>query len=48
MVNLTENHRQGNDKTYGDLLNRLRIGEVTKEDLASLQTRVRPKHNPDL
>ena len=42
-VNLEENHRQGEDKIYGDLLNRVRTGDHTEEDIALLQTRVFPK-----
>ena len=43
VVNLEENHRQGEDKVYGDLLNRVRTGHQTEEDIALLQTRVCPK-----
>ena len=43
VIHLTENHRQGNDKTYADLLNRVRVGEHTGEDLELLKTRVRKK-----
>ena len=42
VVNLEENHRQGEDKVYGDLLNRVRTGDHTEEDIALLQTRVFP------
>ena len=42
VVNLVENHRQGEDKVYGDLLNRVRTGDHTEEDIALLQTRVCP------
>ena len=45
---LTENHRQGNDKAYGDMLNRIRTGEQTTEDIELLRTRIRPKDHPDL
>ena len=48
VVNLETNHRQGNDKTYADLLNRIRTGDQTKDDIDQLQTRVRPKDHPDL
>merc|ERR1719219_2181114 len=48
VVNLEENHRQGDDKIYGDLLNRVRTGAHTKEDIALLQTRVRQKSDPTL
>ena len=41
VVNLVENHRQGEDKEYADLLNRVRIGEFTDEDIELLRTRVR-------
>ena len=45
---LETNHRQGNDKPYAELLNRIRVGQQTKEDIALLKTRVRPKNHPDL
>ena len=48
VINLEENHRQGDDKTYGDLLNRVRVGVHTDEDIALLQTRVRPKSDPTI
>ena len=48
VVNLVENHRQGEDKVYGDLLNRLRIGAHTEEDVSLLETRIRPKSDPIL
>ena len=43
VVTLVENHRQGEDKVFGDLLNRVRTGDHTEEDIALLQTRVFPK-----
>ena len=42
------NHRQGNDKQYADLLNRIRIGNPTEDDIALLQTRVRATNHPDI
>ena len=42
------NHRQGEDKHYADLLNRVRVGEQTKEDIDLLKTRVRSEHHVDL
>ena len=45
---LENNHRQGEDKTYADLLNRVRVGHQTEEDLQLLQTRVRPDGHKDL
>ena len=48
VIFLMENHRQGNHKTYAEILNRMRVGEQTKEDIELLKTRVRPKNHPDL
>ena len=48
MINLEENHRQGKDKIYADLLNRIRLGKQTKEDIQILKSRVRPKGHSDL
>ena len=45
---LTENHRQGEDMTYADMLNRIRIGENTDEDINILRAKVRGKDHPDL
>ena len=45
---LEENHRQGEDKSFADLLNRLRIKEYTDEDLKTLKKRVRPKNHQDI
>ena len=44
---LEKNHRQGKDKDYADLLNRLRIGSHTEEDLETLETRIRKKSEID-
>ena len=45
---LETNHRQGADKPYADLLNRIRVGEQTQEDLDLLKTRIRAEKHPDL
>ena len=42
------NHRQGDDKPYADLLNRVRVGKQTQEDIDLLRTRVRLANHPDL
>ena len=44
VLNLEVNHIQGEDKPYADMLNRIRIGQITDEDIAKLQTRVRTKN----
>ena len=45
---LEKNHRQGKDKSYADLLNRIRTGSHTEEDMEILETRIRKKGHPDL
>ena len=45
---LEKNHRQGKDKQYADLLNRVRIGEHTEKDLELLGSRVRKEKNKAL
>ena len=47
-VLLEKNHRQGKDKQYADLLNRIRVGVQTEEDLELLSTRVRKEGHKDL
>ena len=46
VINLEENHRQGKDKVYADMLNRMRLGKQRKEDIKILKSRVRPKGHP--
>ena len=48
VINLENNHRQGEDKHYADMLNRIRLGIRTKEDIDVLKSRVRSKGHPDL
>ena len=45
---LEENHRQGDDFEYAELLNRMRVGQQTEKDMDKLQDRVRPEGHPDL
>ena len=45
---LEKNHRQGKDKCYADLLNRLRIGEETEEDIEILNSRIRREKHEDV
>ena len=47
VIILEENHRQGSDKAYADMLNRIRVGEQSSEDLSTLRTRVRPEGHVD-
>ena len=47
-VLLEKNHRQGKDKDYGDLLNRIRVGEQTEEDMEMLESRVRDESHKDV
>ena len=48
VVILKTNHRQGEDKQYADILNRIRTGEFTNEDIEMLETRVRAVNHPDI
>ena len=48
VISLVENHRQKSDAEYADILNRIRVGMLTNEDLQILQDRVRPEGHPDL
>ena len=47
-VVLEKNHRQGRDKSYADLLNRLRTADQTDDDIELLKTRIRPAGHPDV
>ena len=47
-VVLEKNHRQGADREYADLLNKIRVGEFNPEDLQPLMERVRSEDHPDL
>ena len=48
VLNLEVNHRQGENKPYAEILNRIRIGEMNEDDIAKLKTRVTPRNHPDL
>ena len=48
VIMLEENHRQNEDKVYADLLNRVRVGNQTPEDIKFLETRIRPIGHTDL
>ena len=48
VISLLENHRQSEDALYADILNRIRTGEHTEDDLNVLENRVRPEGHPDL
>ena len=48
IIILTKNHRQGKDKQFADMLNRIRVGKQTQEDLNRLKDRVRTENHPDI
>ena len=48
VIVLKHNHRQGEDKEYANVLNRIRVGELADEDIRLLETRVRPVNHPDI
>ena len=45
---LEKNHRQGEDRHYANMLNRIRIGQETSEDVQELRERVRKENHPDI
>ena len=45
---LRENHRQGDDKVFADILNRIARGKHNDEDLKILSRRVKPKDDPSV
>ena len=47
-INLEINHRQGEDKEYADILNRIRIGQETALDVEKLTERVRNINHIDI
>ena len=48
VVILEKNHRQGEDKSYADLLNRVRVGQLTDEDIDVLKRRVRKEDDEEI
>ena len=48
VINLVENHRQAEDKAYADLLNQVRLGEISDSNLLKLKERVREIDDPDI
>ena len=47
-VLLEENHRQGNDHHYAELLRRLRTKDYTEDDLRILRSRIRDAKHKDI
>ena len=47
-LTLEINHRQGNDRIYAEILNRIRVGEEIEEDIQILQDRVRSGKHLDI
>ena len=43
IISLVENHRQKEDALYANILNRIRIGQHTEEDIDLLQERAHPE-----
>ena len=40
VVMLVTNHRQGEDREYAEMLNRIRVGDINEEDIRKLEDRV--------
>ena len=47
-INLEMNHRQGEDREYAAMLNRIRVGEETKEDIEQLKLNVKKEDQKDI
>ena len=48
VVMLRTNHRQGEDREYAEILNRIRVGKIEDHDLKKLEERVRPINHADI
>ena len=48
VILLRTNHRQGEDRSYADILNRIRCGDILNEDIQALAERVRPLNHPEI
>ena len=48
VIILEINHRQNEDGEYANLLNRVRVGNQTQDDIRMLETRIRTLGHPDL
>jgi energy-coupling factor transporter ATP-binding protein EcfA2 len=48
VINLEINHRQGEDRHYADMLNRIRVGKETLNDIEQLKQRVRDLNHEDI
>ena len=46
-IELQENHRQGGDKSYAELLNRVRFGNHTEDDNKVLASRIKENDYPE-
>ena len=47
-INLEINPRQGEDKEYADMLNRIRVGQETSQDISKLKEKVRYHDHEDI
>jgi hypothetical protein len=48
IISLVQNHRQQKDMEYANMLNRIRVGEQTDEDISRLHERVVPDNHQDI
>ena len=47
-IMLKTNHRQGEEGRFADVLNRIRLGQVTDEDVALMKTRIFAKESSSI
>ena len=48
VIKLNKNHRQGADKIFADILNRIRVGEETSGDIDLLSSRIKSRNDPTI
>ena len=48
ILNLEINHRQGKDREYAEILNRVRVGKQTNNNIKHLEERIRSYGHADL
>ena len=48
VILLRTNHRQGEDREYAEVLNRIRLANFTEDDVKTLETRIRKLNDPDI
>ena len=48
VIHLKQNHRQGEDWAYAEVLNRICTGSQSQEDITLLSSRITSRNDPDI